>query len=312
VTGGLRGVRRWSDSELEADARTAAAEFRRRRMAEPLQRYLGAFDDARPAVAAWVEVLDDVLGPAPPQRLAEGLSSETGRIAFRYLGAPPISQDDLETLAERRFASAAGALGDDQAAPLREVMRAIVDPRRFPWLAEERAATPCELDAGVLATTALMASQKVQTLRRSDEKAAVEGAVRGLLVGLGWQQAQPRSARGVQVLVADAPGPRCFFVQANLGSDNADVIVRLDDGRLLAIECKGSNSAINSRKRLNKEASQNARAWLAAFGAEQVIPAVALQGVFNPRYVAEAQGTPLAVFWSHRLDDLREFLSGRG
>jgi hypothetical protein len=248
VTGGLRGVRRWSDSELEADARTAAAEFRRRRMAEPLPRYLGAFDDARPAVAAWVEVLDDVLGPEPPQRLAEGLSSETGRIAFRYLGAPPISQDDLETLAERRFASAAGALGDDQAAPLREVMRAIADPRRFPWLAEERAATPCELDAGVLATTALMASQKVQTLRRSDEKAAVEGAVRGLLVGLGWQQAQPRSAR----------------------------------------------------------------AWLAAFGAEQVIPAVALQGVFNPRYVAEAQGTPLAVFWSHRLDDLRDFLSGRG
>jgi len=33
-----------------------------------------------------------------------------------------------------------------------------------------------------------------------------------------------------------------------------------------------------------------------------------LQGVFKPGYVAEAQDTPMAVFWSHRLDDLRDFL----
>ena len=94
------------------------------------------------------------------------------------------------------------------------------------------------------------------------------------------------------------------------GSDNADLIVRLDDDRLLAIECKGSNSEINSRKRLNKEAVHNARAWLGRFGSDQVVPAVALQGVFNARYVAEAQETPMAIFWGHRLDDLKTFLTG--
>ena len=128
-------------------------------------------------------------------------------------------------------------------------------------------------------------------------------------MGLGWQQANARSAKGVQKLITDAPAERSFLTQTNLGTDNADVIVRLDDGRLLAIECKGSNSEINSRKRLNKEAVQNARAWLTGFGADQVVPAVALQGVFKARYVAEAQDTPMAVFWGHRLDDLKSFLA---
>ncbi len=39
---------------------------------------------------------------------------------------------------------------------------------------------------------------------------------------------------------------------------------------------------------------------------------MALQGVFKPRYVAEVQATPMAVFWSHRLGDLRAFLCGAG
>lgn len=50
---------------------------------------------------------------------------------------------------------------------------------------------------------------------------------------------------------------------------------------------------------------QNARAWLQQFGNQQVVPAVALQGVFKARYVDEAQATPMVVFWAHRLDDLR-------
>ena len=39
-----------------------------------------------------------------------------------------------------------------------------------------------------------------------------------------------------------------------------------------------------------------------------MVPAVALQGVFKDRYVAEAQATPMLIFWGHRLDDLRTFV----
>ncbi len=152
-----------------------------------------------------------------------------------------------------------------------------------------------------------MTSQRVQTLRRGDEKSMIEGAAKGLLIGMGWHAAPTKPGHGIQNLLKDSPPARSFLTQCNLGGDNADVIVRLDDGRLLAIECKGSNSSINSRKRLNKEAAHNARAWLGRFG-DQVVPAVALQGVFKDRYVLEAQSTPLLVFWSHRLEDLQGFI----
>ena len=56
----------------------------------------------------------------------------------------------------------------------------------------------------------------------------------------------------------------CVFLNRRL-KETPSWLVRLRDGRLLAIECKGSNREINSRKRLNKEAAQNARAWLVRF-----------------------------------------------
>lgn len=40
----------------------------------------------------------------------------------------------------------------------------------------------------------------------------------------------------------------------------------------------------------------------------QVVPAVALQGVFKDRCVIEAQDTPMLILWGHRLDDLRDFI----
>ena len=304
----VRG-RRWGVEELSVDAAAAVAEFRARRLGEPLARYLLAFDANRDGNAEMIARLNEVLGEhgADSAFVKSLWSTESGRTAFRYLGAPPISEDDLETLAEAKLSPASARSPTGKGQSLIAVMRAILDPRRFPWVAGQRAPTQAELQAAVLATTSLMASQRVQTLRRGDEKSMVEGAVKGLLVGMGWSPAPSRPARGIQNLLNDSPPENTFLTQVNLGSDNADVVVRLRDGRLLAIECKGSNSEINSRKRRNKEAVQNARAWLARFGA-QVVPAVALQGVFKDRYLVEAQDTPMLIFWSHRLDDLKQFV----
>jgi hypothetical protein len=150
-------------------------------------------------------------------------------------------------------------------------------------------------------------AQRVQTSRRADERSAVEGAVRGLLTGAGWTaRSSPRS--GIQNVRRDAPGHGEFMASAKLGSDEADFVVGLQDGRLLAIECKGSNSEINSRKRINKDVANNAQSWLTKFGHETIVPAAAIQGVFNARYVAETQEIPVVFFWSHRLEDLRCFL----
>ena len=303
------GGRRWSHVEIASDVADATAEFRARRLGEPLERYLSAFDGSQAGTRQLITQLNHLLTDADGGStfLQTLWGTEAGRIGYRYLGAPPISTDDLETLAEAKLSAAAAQDIAGKRQRLIAVMRAIIDPRRFPWVAEQRAPTEAELNAAVLATTTLIASQRVQTLRRGDEKSMVEGAVKGLLVGMGWQPAA-RPPNGIQNLLNDSPPPKHFLSQINLGSDNADVVVRLGDGRLLAIECKGSNSEINSRKRLNKEAVKNAQAWLARFG-DQVVPAVALQGVFKGSYVAEAQATPMLIFWSHRLDDLRSLVA---
>jgi len=47
--------------------------------------------------------------------------------------------------------------------------------------------------------------------------------------------------------------------------------VRLPDRRYMAIECKVSNSAVSSFKRLNHEALGKARRWVDQFGRRAVV-----------------------------------------
>jgi hypothetical protein len=97
------------------------------------------------------------------------------------------------------------------------------------------------------------------------------------------------------------------MTSVTLGGDNADCVLGLADGRCLALECKSSNSAINSRKRLNKEVVKDAENWRRQFG-NQVLAGAVLRGVSDPRYVHEAQTTPLLIFWGHGLEELRRFV----
>ncbi len=130
----LRGAPWWSLAEIEADVAQSRQEFRRRRLGEPLQRYLSAFDLAEPDVVRMVSKLEDMLagGAGTEADLRALWSSDSGRTAFRYLGAPPISDDDLETLAELRLAASSADPVADYGEKLLAVMRVIVDPRRYP------------------------------------------------------------------------------------------------------------------------------------------------------------------------------------
>ena len=95
---------------------------------------------------------------------------------------------------------------------------------------------------------------------------------------------------------------------APLGERKADVVVRLHDTRLLAIECKVSNSATNSIKRLNNDAAVKAEYWLKQFGQAQVVPAAVLSGVFKVLNLEQSQQRGLALFWAHDLPRLGEFI----
>jgi hypothetical protein len=73
-------------------------------------------------------------------------------------------------------------------------------------------------------------------------------------------------------------------------------------------ECKVSNSATNSVKRLNRECGGKADAWRRSFG-ERAIPGAVLAGVFKRKNLEDAQTVSrLTIFWEHDLELLATFL----
>ena len=112
-----------------------------------------------------------------------------------------------------------------------------------------------------------------------------------------------KSPRERSLTITDAPEPGRFCGESYLGNRKADFLVRLWDKRIMPIECKVSNSATNSVKRLNNDAAAKAEAWLKDFGVRQVVPAAVLGGVYKLHNLEEAQHRGLALFLGTRPED---------
>lgn len=297
--------RHWTASELARDVEEAKTGFRRQRLHEPLDVYSRFFRMFAPIFADVIDRLPALLeNPCDPNVVGDLVGDGDVRTAFRYLAAPPVSEDDLKTLAETTLSAAALRSDAEQAQRVRDIVLQIIDPHRFPWISENRNPTEHERMRAVVASTVLVAARKVETSRRSDAKQQQEDAVKAMLRGRRFAEVEPRD---IPVLDA-APNPGEFCGESRLGNTRADLVVRLHDGRAMPIECKVSNSAVNSFKRINHEAAGKARSWIHDFGKRQTVPVAVISGVFNPANLAAAQAEGLAVVWSHRLDDLAEFI----
>lgn len=303
------GARKWTPDEILKDAKDARDFFRQRRLGEPMANYLKAFGALEKANRELTPRLAEIFAdPVNPDLIAKLVKDAELLTALRYLGAPPISTDDLETLVGDKLAWTQVRDDPKRAAAIRDVIVAILDPTRFPWIKEGRPAKRHETEKAILASTVLASAQRVQTQRRSDERKDLQAAVENILLTKGFSKTQQRPSKGIKTLRADAPKAGEYMVEVLVGEHNADIVVGLHDSRVLAIECKGSNSEINSRKRINKEVAQDAFDWVRRFGSDNLVPAAAIQGVFSPRYILQAQETPVVFFWGHRLDDLSTFI----
>ncbi len=293
-----------SRERLETDRQIAIEAFITERMKEPLQAYVAAYDRIEKLVTALL------IGTVDLTRLKESareiLSSPEMISALRYVPGPPISADDLKTLVSpQALQPKALSLDDDLSRRLIETIIAGLDRKRFPWITEQRQPTDTERYAAIVATTALMATQQLATSRRNEGKAAQEMGVRNVLVVAGLKEVPARTIDTMR----DVPKPGEFCGnECKLGGTKADMIVALWDNRILPIECKVSNSSVNSFKRLYHEAAGKAESWIKNFGANQVVPAAVLSGVYSLANLESAQGRGLTIFWSHRLDDLSEWI----
>lgn len=293
----------WTEDQLERDRQAAIEHFRQERFREPLEQYLEAFDQYRRAFE------DLLVTTADLTRLHETalqiLTDERLREALRYLAGPIVSTDDLKTLSGATFSRRRLSQEPAVASEIVEIILVALDKRRFPWVSEQREATREERDVAILASAALAADRRVGTRRRNEGKSRQEEEVRRKLEAAGLSLVSRRTIGSLN----QAPQPGEFCLESKLGTRKADLIVTLWDHRIMPIECKVSNSAVNSVKRLNNDAAVKAKDWTQDFGRLQVVPVAVLTGVYKLHNLQEAQVRGLALFWAHSLDALVDWIA---
>ena len=295
----------WSAAQLDADRQVAREQFARERMQEPLEEYSDHFERV-------LDVLDDLLeGTLDLTELeahALDILTDPDKLeSFRYLAGPPISADDLKTLADTNsLAPQVLRANPDVVQRLVSTVRDGLDRRRFPWVTEGRDATDEERRAAVLASAALVATRRTETNRRNESKRSQEEQVRQALLANGFGEV--RMAGNAIGTMAEAPKPGQFCRAVQLGSRKADIVVGLWDRRIMPIEYKVSNSSTNSIKRLNNDAAVKAEVWISEFGRLQIVPVAVLSGVYKLRNLKQAQQRGLTLYWAHRLSDLIDWV----
>lgn len=298
--------KRWSLAELQADAQKATNAFRNERINEPLDLYNRFFDEFASIFVTLIDELPNIArDPVDAKLIADLVEGRNKQKAFRYLTAPPISADDLMTVADAALTPSRLRVDAAEATRIRDTVLTILDPHRFPWVADSRPPTPEERKAAVIASAALAAAREVETHRRNTSKEVQEQAVRDLLRNAGFTEVAVREIP----MLTEAPNPGEFCGETRLAGTRADVVVRLRDNRVMPIECKVSNSAVNSYKRLVHDTGGKAGTWYRALGDAQVVAAAVLSGVFNPSNCEDVQKNKrVALFWQHRLGDLVNFV----
>jgi hypothetical protein len=319
----------WSESQIITEAAKARAIFRAELLTEPLERwqrvtsrYRAAFDrlfsqhnianidTLTPTQIAdiFAAKVTKIQPPPKGSKLSpedEKLRKENLGAPLRYLAGPPISADDLTVLAEVTSIAPATLKKDPEGAAriLATILQAL-DTTRFPWVGQGRGPTKQEKITAITTSAALITAQRVSTDRRNEGKDAQEKTVKAFLAGMGFKAVPARTIRTLD----DAPQRGEFCAESMVGSRKADVPVRLFDGRLMPIECKVSNSELNSVKRINNDAAVKANTWRKELGTNQVVPVAILSGVFKVVNLVQAQEAGLTLFWAHDLDSMKAFI----
>lgn len=292
----------WTTEQFTQDAATAIAEFREKRLQEPLEQYLEAFELHRDGVENLIESTVDLKHLS--DQAVELLTDPELLVAVRYLASPVISEDDLKVLAEAQLTPSRIRADETMARRIISIVLLGLDRNRFPWVSEIREPTEAERYAAIISTAALMATQSVQTSRRTTSKNEQEDAVAAILTEFGFTEV----ARRVITNTSHLPDPGEFCRESSFVGRKADLVVRLWDGRTMPIECKVSNSSTNSVKRLNNDAAVKAVTWIQEFGRVNVVPAAVLTGVFKVHNLESAQRDGLTIFWAHNLSAMMTFI----
>lgn len=232
--------------------------------------------------------------------------------AARFLTSPVISQDTLKIVSQEE-----GVV---------DTILALLDRERFPWIESGRVVGlgDPEVTGAISMTAKLMAEQRSATSRRIISSHEQEQRVREALTAVGMSYVEPEVIRERLRELGDDPAEGLtrtnyqevlrrgeFTREIAVAGTKCDVPSRLVNGDLLPIECKVSNTEVNSVKRLNRETGGKHERWRSAFGASLHTGAV-LGGVFKLRNLVQAQSDGILIFFDHDLASLRAFIDAGG
>ena len=293
--------------ELASFARMASDRFKQERRSEEShwsRVYSKAFSEAEQAAA---EVIRATQGLQDLSSLGALLGKGYLPIV-RYMMRPSVSDDDLSNLTgvATRLPVALAKVSSSKA--IAEYVARNVNTDIAPWLKTNTSPSAPDVVAACRAVAALMADQKTKTAMRGASSKKQERVVRETIV----RECGFATRRGKDFdRLSDIPEPGVLFErETKVAGAKTDVVLGLYDGRFMALECKVSNTELNSVKRLNREAVEKVVKRRTAFGQNGVVPGVVLQGCFKASDLAKAQDDGAAIFWSLDLAPLVAFIKG--
>lgn len=230
----------------------------------------------------------------------------------RYTTMPAISAGNLEVVGEKD-------------GPIATIVK-FLDRDRFPWLGRDgsRPATETEIELAIHVTAQLWAEARMQTESRTKSAKDQEQEVRDRLTAAGLQYVAPKEIRERLNELGDKPAEGLmpnnyqevlkrneFTREIHVAGAKCDVPIRLPNGRLLPIECKVSNTYVNSVKRLIRESVGKGDSWRQAFSNE-IHTGVVIAGAFKMVNLQAAQAKGTLIFFDHNLEALDRFLQAGG
>ena len=233
-------------------------------------------------------------------------------LVFRHLLAPPKSQDQFKLLCHawpKSSEKSARPMKPDVATDVAAVLYQWMDRDIAPWLSLNRSPSDVERELLIERVISFIAPKQTETEKRNRLSLAQESAVVDVLNNLGWKQ-MPSATLDARAAVP----PKHFmhktkFATATTTAQEVDIACGLSGSYVAAMECKVTNDATNSVKRIN-DVLKKANAWKAHWGSF-VETAAMLQGVIKPDDVQRLTDEGVMVFWSHDLDEFATWVSNR-
>ncbi len=241
--------------------------------------------------------------------IPKALKKSAGHVrVLRHLLAPPISQDQFGLLC-RSYSKGAENKGSpvkaDSAVKIAATILAARDRKLTRWLDRDGPPRRREICNLLQVVPPLLSQQIIATVRRTRMSVQQEGAAIARLEQSGWTR---RSSNLISKL-SDVPA-RHFLHKTRFATktqpQEVDIACGLGRDVVLAMECKVTNDATNSVKRIN-DILKKAKAWQDHWGSF-VKTAALLQGVIGYKDVRRLLEADVHVFWSHKLDDFRDWI----